>query len=149
MRRRHDEHSQLRHGAELLEDRGGHFRRRLRRVWMLRQRRHVAAPSLTARLGVHDTHDGPDRVGSPQLLGSRRGAAMRSVTATAMVRAGVEVQGAASPVLTGDLGDRPPRRSHREDIGQGLDISAGVVEIASVAPRARAARPTLTRTGNP
>ena len=36
-------------------------------------------------------------------------AAMTRVTATAMVRrAGVAVQDASSPVLTGDLGDRPP-----------------------------------------
>ena len=150
MRRRHEEHSQLRHRAKPLEDRGGHLRRRLRRVRMLRHRRHVAAPNPTARLGVHDRHDGPDRVGSPPHLGSRYRAAMRTVTATAMVRrAALAVQDAASPVLTGDLDDRPPRRSHRDDIGQGHDISAGVVEIAPVAARARAARSTLTRTGNP
>jgi len=62
---------------------------------------------------------------------------MRRVTASAMVRcAALAVQDAASPVLTGDLDDRPARRSHREDIGQGDDIPAGVVEIAPVAARA-------------
>ena len=72
------------------------------------------------------------------------------VTATAEFRcAAPAVQAAASPVLTGDLGDTLGTRSQWEDIGQGDDISAGVVEIAPVAARARAARPTLTRTGNP
>ena len=73
-----------------------------------------------------------------------------TLAATAMVqRAARAVQDTASPVLTDDLGDLLGTRCHREDIEQGTDLSAGVVEIAAVAARARAARPTLTRTGNP
>jgi hypothetical protein len=51
------------------------------------------------------------------------------------------VQDAASLVLTGNLGDLLGTRCHRDDIGQGHEISAAVVEIAPVGSDKRCRAP--------